>query len=121
MVSVFIFGNRNDLQCERTFLFSAFQNIVIRRLAKLEEGQKEILMLLRGLSSTNNPTGGMKEYFTSLPAFPLTHISAVSCFDQYLSNDEDFERAVSLLNNKMPSMFCVVLTKCFLNRSNTSR
>lgn len=73
---------------------------MIRKLAKIETNQREMLHLLNAIAGSAAPlsSGNDKEYFASLPEFPLSSQAQVIAFNQYLETDADFQRAVKCLD-----------------------
>ncbi len=74
----------------------AFETVVIRQLAKLEANQKEMLKTLNSFVSQSNHCSGEadREYFASLPSFPISAEAELKSFDEYLRTEDNQERAV---------------------------
>jgi len=70
--------------------------VLLRQLAKLEANQKEIIKTLNGLVSRSNQSSSEAdhEYFESLPQFPISTEAQLKSFDEYLTTEDNLERAV---------------------------
>ncbi len=74
----------------------AFQVAVIKKLAKIETNQKEMIALLNTITVSSTPSAANnREYFSSLPDFPLSSELQLREFDDYLRDTDNFETAVS--------------------------
>lgn len=103
------------LKFEKNIL--AFQVAVIKKLAKIESNQKEMIALLNTIAVSSTPSvPNNREYFSSLPDFPLASEFQLREFDEYLKNPENFERAVS----KYPSLILFKLSN-FISLQNIFR
>ena len=78
------------------FLYIDFRKLILRRLARIENNQEEILLTLKRIVGPKSSQEEDSEELSMLPEFPFINFEALKQFNDTLTDEGTFNQLVKI-------------------------